>query len=127
MSRIATPIAPLALLCSLANVLPAQGTVPDSAVVQVVMATLRSDLRNFVTAQESYFADHVTYASSLRQLQSFRASPGTTVVVLTSSDSAHSEIAISDKVPGLVCSMFVGNAPKPFGVGKEAAPTCRGP
>ena len=49
------------------------------------MATLRSDLRNLVTAQEAYFADHVTYAASLRQLQSYQASPGVTVVILTSS------------------------------------------
>ena len=91
------------------------------------MATLRSDLRNLVTAQEAYFADHVTYAGSLRQLQSYRASPGVTVVILTSSDSSHSEIAISDKVPGLVCTIFVGNAPKPFGVGKEGAPACHTP
>ena len=127
MSRIVPLIATLGSLCTLARALPAQQTASDSSVVQVAMATLRSDLRNLVTAQEAYFADHVTYAGSLRQLQSYRASPGVTVVILTSSDSSHSEIAISDKVPGLVCTIFVGNAPKPFGVGKEGAPACHTP
>src|SRR5437773_4969642 len=107
---------------------PAQGNPPDATTVQSAMATLRSDLRNFVTAQEAHFADHGTYARSLRQLQhGFHASPGVTLVLLTSSDSSHSEIAISDKVPGLVCAMFVGNAPPPLGTGKEAVPACRGP
>ena len=127
MSRIVRLIATLGPICTLARVLPAQQTASDSSVVQVAVATLRSDLRNLVTAQEAYFVDHATYAISLRQLQSYRASPSVTVVILTSSDSSHSEIAISDKVPGLVCAMFVGNAPKPFGVGKEATPACHTP
>ena len=127
MSRIVLLIATFGPLCILARALPAQQPGSDSSVVQPAMATLRSDLRNLVTAQEAYFADHVTYATSLRQLQSYRASAGVTVVILTSSDSSHSEIAITDKVPGLVCAMFVGNAPKPFGVGKEAAPACHTP
>src|SRR5512144_2461319 len=127
MTRIVSLIATLGPLCALPRTLPAQGPAADSSVVQAAMATLRSDLRNFVVAQEAYFADHVTYAASLRQLQSYRASRGVTVVILTSSDSSHSEIAITDKVPGLVCAMFVGNGPKPFGVGKEAAPACHTP
>jgi len=118
----------IAHLVAVPGFLPAQGTPTDSTTVQSAVATLRSDLRNFVTAQEAHFADHATYARSLRQLQhGFHASPGVTLVLLTSSDSSHSEIAISDKVPGLVCAMFVGNAPPPLGTGKEAVPACRGP
>src|SRR5881394_2943450 len=109
----------LVLTCPLTS--SAQGAIPDSLATRAAAATLRSDLRNFVTAQEAHFADHGTYARSLRQLQhGFHASPGVTLVLLTSSDSSHSEIAISDKVPGLVCAMFVGNAPPPLGTGKEA-------
>jgi hypothetical protein len=107
--------------------LPAQAGPADSATVQAAAATLRSDLRNLVTAQEAYFADHVTYARSLREISGYQPSRGVTVVLLTSSDSGHSEIAIVDRVPGLVCALFVGQAPRPFGTGKEGLPACRGP
>src|SRR2546426_4251942 len=120
MLRISETTVALALLISVAESLHAQGHLPDSVAIQAARATLRSDLRNFVTAQEAYFADHGTYARSLRQMQNgYRSDAGVTVVLLTSSDSSHSEIAILDTVPGLVCAMFVGDAPKPFGTGKE--------
>jgi hypothetical protein len=108
--------------------LRAQERAPDSAAVRAAASTLKSDLRNFVTAQEQYFADHRTYARSVRQMQGgYRASPGVTIVLLTSSDTSHSEIAISDRMPGLVCAMFVGEAPPPLGPGQEGMPACRGP
>jgi len=118
----------IGLLVAVPGLLPAQGTPPDSLTVQSAAATLRSDLRNFVTAQEAHFADHGTYARSLRQMQhGYHTSSGVTLVLLTSSDSSHSEIAINDKVPGLVCATFVGNAPPPLGAAKEGVPVCRGP
>src|SRR2546422_7005656 len=118
----------IGFLIAVPGFLAAQGSPSDSSTVQGAAATLRSDLRNFVTAQEAHFADHGPYARSLRQMQhGYHASPGVTLVLLTSSDSSHSEIAISDKVPGLVCAMFVGNTPPPLGTGKEAVPSCRGP
>lgn len=119
------PLVAMAFL--LVSTLAAQGGARDSATVQAAAATLRSDLRNLVTAQEAYFADHVTYARSLRHINGYRPSRGVTVVLLTSSDSSHSEIAIIDSVPGLVCAMFVGEAPPPFGTGEEGVPACRGP
>jgi hypothetical protein len=125
----------LTLLISLAGVtllpataLTAQEAQPDSALVRATWLTLRSDLRNFVVAQEIYFADHSTYAPSLREMgEIYRPSPGVTVVILTSSNSGHSEIAIDERVPGLVCAMYVGNAPPPLGSGQEGEPVCRGP
>ncbi len=125
----------LTLLASLAGVillpatdLTAQEAQPDSALVRAATATLRSDLRNFVTAQEMYFADHTTYASSLDAMREiYRPSPGVTLVLLTSSDMGHSEIAIDERVPGLVCAMYVGSAPPPLGRGGEGEVVCRGP
>lgn len=106
----------------------AQAPAPDSAAIRTATSTLKSDLRNFVTAQEAYFADHMTYATSVGQMRpSFRPSPGVTLVVLTSSSKAHSEIAIMERVPGLVCGMFVGDGPPPLGHGEEGMPVCRGP
>ena len=123
------------LLISLAGVtlLPATGLTaqeaqPDSALVRAATRTLRSDLRNFVTAQEIYFADHNTYESSLHAMREiYRPSSGVTLVVLTSSDTGHSEIAIDERVPGLICAMYVGNAPPPLGKGSEGEVACRGP
>ncbi len=125
----------LTLLISLAGVtllpatpLTAQEAQPDSALVRAATRTLRSDLRNFVTAQEMYFADHSTYASSLHAMREiYRPSPGVTLVVLTSSGMGHSEIAIDERVPGLVCAMYVGNATPPLGSGQQGEPVCRGP
>jgi hypothetical protein len=122
------PIGLLMLVAAESGRAQARAPAPDSAAVRAAASTLKLDLRNFVTAQEAYFADHGTYARSLREMQNaYRPSPGVTLVLLTSSDTSHSEIAISDKVPGLVCGMFVGEAPPPLGPGQEGFPICRGP
>ncbi len=60
MLRISETTVVLALLITVAESLHAQGRLPDSVAIQAARATLRSDLRNFVTAQEAYFADHGT-------------------------------------------------------------------
>jgi hypothetical protein len=118
----------LLMVVAAAGSVRAQERAPDSTAVRAAASTLKLDLRNFVTAQEAYFADHGTYARSLREMQNaYRVSPGVTLVLLTASDTSHSEIAISDKVPGLVCGMFVGEAPPPLGPGTEGFPICRGP
>ena len=44
------------------------------------VAAMKSDLRNLVTAQESYFADNVTYPSTTTNL-SYNSSTGVTVAV----------------------------------------------
>ena len=101
---------------------------PDSATIEAAKRVLKSDLRNFVVAQESYFADHGTYARSLRGiLPVFKPTAGITVVLLTASDTAHSEIALDPRVPGLVCAMYVGNVPPPLGTGEEGEVVCRDP
>ena len=107
---------------------PAQAAAPDSAQVEAARRVLRSDLRNFVTAQERYYADNRTYAGSLREMASiYVPSRGATLIVLTSSDRGHSEVAIYEGIPGLVCAMFVGNAQPPLGRGGEGEPVCNGP
>ncbi len=121
------PLAGLVLLP--ATDLTAQEAQPDSALVRAAWLTLRSDLRNCVTAQEMYFADHTTYASSIHDMrETYRASSGVTVVLLTSSGTGHSEIAIDERVPGLVCAIYVGDdIPPPLGRGSEGEVVCRGP
>lgn len=121
-------VALLAALVAIPYAARAQATPPDSAAIRAATSALKSDLRNFVTAQEAHFADHMTYATSVGQMRPlFRPSPGVTIVLLTASNKAHSEIAIIERVPGLVCAMFVGDGPPPLGHGEEGTPVCRGP
>jgi len=123
------------VLCTLATLLAgfgasasAQEAKPDSATVEAATGTLKSDLKNFVVAQEQYFAEHTTYARSLAEWTTvFRPSRNVTLVLLTSSGTGHSEVAVDDRVPGLVCAMYVGNAPRPMGTGAEGEVVCRGP
>jgi type IV pilus assembly protein PilA len=51
---------------------------------QAYLATLKSDLRNLVTAEEAYFADYTTYSTSLSTTQ-FDASQGVTYNVSNAS------------------------------------------
>jgi len=128
MSKVASVIALTGLLLLPPATLAGQQEEPDSATVRAATRTLQSDLRNFLTAQESYYADHSTYASSLHAMREmYRPSPGVTLVVLTFSDKGHSEIAIDERVPGLVCAMSIGNAPPPLGRGSEGEVVCQGP
>jgi hypothetical protein len=112
-----------------ATQLPAQQTAPpDTVALRAARATLRSDLRNLVVAQERYFADHSTYAPSMRELGAiYIPSRGVTVMLLTSGARGHSEVAIIDRAPGLVCGMFVGSGPGPLGEGNEGEVVCRDP
>ena len=48
---------------------------------RVRLATMKSDLRNLVNAQESYWADHSDYTGDLASLN-YGASPGVSVVIL---------------------------------------------
>ena len=51
---------------------------------QAYLATLKSDLRNLVTAEEAYFADNTTYTTALSTTQ-FDASQGVTYNVSNAS------------------------------------------
>lgn len=127
MSKLTTLLLSSAVLATPVAALAQQAT-PDSATVVAATRTLKSDLRNFVTAQEAYFADHTTYARSLPEWATvFHPSRGVTLVLLTSSGTGHSEIAIDERVPGLVCAMYVGTSPPPLGKGAEGEVVCRGP
>lgn len=45
------------------------------------VATMKADLRNLATAEESYFYDYQTYVASVASLTAFRPSTGVTVTV----------------------------------------------
>jgi Tfp pilus assembly protein PilE len=111
---------------------------PDAA----QLSAMRSDLRNVVTAQESYFADHATYAGTLADLLDTTSSwgyrgPSAMVVIRITEASATGWSATSRydmpadlQVNGLegttkTCGVFVGAATPPVEGQKEAEPLCR--
>ncbi|MGE5802624.1 MAG: hypothetical protein ACM358_10220, partial [Gemmatimonadota bacterium] len=83
------------------------------------VATLKSDLRNLITAEEAYFADNVKYTSSLRDL-GFTPSPGVGIPELTV--TADGFIAIAQHLATkLRYCIFVGSTGR-FGQQREGEP-----
>ena len=106
----------------------AQRSPRDSTALATATRTLKSDLRNYVTAQEQYYGAHSTYAGTA-QATTLKPSPGVTVVILTFSPKGHNAVAIHRDVPGLVCASWVGekDASPLDDRAKEGEPTCRIP
>jgi hypothetical protein len=93
---------------------------------------IESDLRDYVTAQETFFVDNMRYAGSIRSLERsenrFRPSAGVTVVVLTANETGHNAIAVHEDLPSYVCAIRVGSAPAPLNDDAgDGDVTCRGP
>jgi prepilin-type N-terminal cleavage/methylation domain-containing protein len=86
------------------------------------VAAMKSDLRNLVTAQESYFADNVTYTTSLTNLN-FTSSTGVTVTPGTATGTGWNATAKHNGT-SKTCGIFVGNATAPVSGGGEGEPKC---
>ncbi len=94
--------------------------------------TLKSDLHNYVTAQEAFYVERIRYAGSIRSLAlsefRYRSSRGVMLVVLTANDKGHSAIAIHEDLPDYPCAIRVGDIPPPLNDGAgEGEATCRWP
>lgn len=79
-------------------------------------ATLKSDLRNLVTTQESYFTDHNTYANmaQLTAENRFNTSRDATVVIADVSQTGWSATATHTGLVDLTaCGVYVGSAAPP--------------
>ena len=71
------------------------------------IAAMKSDLRNLVTAEESYFADNVTYTNALGT--AFNASAGVTVSIASPSGTGWSATAAHNGTTK-TCAIYVGAA-----------------
>ena len=71
------------------------------------IAAMKSDLRNLVTAEESYFADNVTYTSSLGT--SYSSSAGVTVTINSPTGTGWSATATHNGT-SKTCQIYVGAA-----------------
>jgi len=88
------------------------------------VAAMKADLRNLVTAEEAYFKDNVTYASSTANLY-YVTSSGNSVRIVEASGTGWSATATS-MATGETCAIYVGSASPPQrGRSVEAQPYCR--
>lgn len=87
------------------------------------MATMKADLRNLASAQESYFYDYQAYATSLGGLASYRPSTGVTVVIDEATMGGWSATA-SHPNTTRQCFLFVGSASPVGAATQEGQVTC---
>jgi hypothetical protein len=82
-------------------------------------AAVKSDLRNLVTAQEAYFADHVEYTSKVSNL-SYGTSAGVVIENLALMPDGWNATARHEKT-GIEYGIFIGTAPEFAGL-QEGTP-----
>jgi len=87
------------------------------------IAGMKADLRNLVTAQEAYFADNVTYASVLTNLN-YNVSAGNTVAISSATGTGWAATS-SNNATTKTCGIFVGSATAPITGQNEGAPACQ--
>ena len=118
LGRICSAVALVALVVSTAlpRALGAQAEPAADSAQRRVIAQLKSDLRNLVTAQEARFADRASYAGSIAELgeRAYRASPGAAIEIVGNTGKAYGAVARREGWPGS-CVIWVG-------LGSEAAP-----
>ena len=83
------------------------------------VAAMKSDLRNLVTAEESYFADNTTYTTALTSAQ-YNASQGVTVTIGTATGTGWAASAAHNGTTK-TCTIALGGA---AGTGREGEPQC---
>ena len=86
------------------------------------VAAMKSDLRNLVTAQESYFADQVSYTTSTTAIN-FNSSTGVTVSITAATGTGWSATA-SHNATTKTCGIYVGSATAPVAGQNEGEPKC---
>ena len=100
----------------------------DTTFVHQVELELKTDLRNFATAQEVHFADYITYTANVTVLEELPTlGPEVTVVVLFASERGWNGVIVDSRVPGLRCGIWMGEqVGPPLGDGaREGEVSCR--
>ena len=99
---------------------------------KAVLASMKSDLRNLVTAQEAFFSDNNTFAGTIASAQSttaaaFVPSKGNVIVVAGNTATGWSATVTNPAVTGTpaTCGVYVGDATTPNAVvTNEGGPAC---
>ncbi len=76
------------------------------------LAVMRSDIRNLIMAQESYFVDHFEYAMPNQVL--FSPSPDVRFVNVAGNAGGWSAKLRHEKRTDITCAVFIGNPPARF-------------
>lgn len=76
-------------------------------------ASMRSDLRNLASAQESYWVENRTYYGGALPGAGFlfRPTQGVNVTIQSSSDAGWSASAVMPSLTGQTCVIYYGSAP----------------
>ena len=85
------------------------------------IAAMKSDLRNLVTAEESYFADNVTYTSNLGT--NYNSSAGVTVTIGTATGTGWAASAVHNGTTK-TCAIYAGTGAEIAGQ-NEGEPKCQ--
>src|SRR3712207_3483597 len=89
------------------------------------LASMKSDLRNLVTAQEAYFSDHTTYASIGDLGTSYSQSSGVTIDIDENLGSGWHATATHNALDtSRSCWIYVGTGLSDTGGGQEGEPKC---
>ena len=76
------------------------------------LAVMKSDIRNLISAQESYFFDHFEYA--MPPQVPFSPSPDVTLVNVAGNAGGWSAMLQHKKRTDFRCAVFIGNPPAKF-------------
>lgn len=88
------------------------------------LASMKSDLRNLATAEEAYFYDNASYATSLASLVQFNPSTGTVVTINQATMAGWSATASRPGMPKQ-CYLFVGSVAPVGAATVEGQVTCQ--
>ena len=86
------------------------------------VAAMKSDLRNLVTAEESYFADQVSYTTSTTAVQ-FTPSTGVTMTIGAATGTGWNATTKHNGT-AKTCGIYVGSASAPITGANEGEPKC---
>src|SRR3712207_6804699 len=88
------------------------------------VASMKSDLRNLVTAQEAYFSDRTSYTTTTGLGDAYKASAGVTVAVGTPTGTGWTATATHQALPTTrSCFIYVGSVSSTGGAA-EGEPKC---
>ena len=89
------------------------------------IATMKSDLKNFASAQESYYYDHAVYYNGAvpNAALAFSPSSGVNVTITAGDVSGWAATATHGVVPN-TCAIYVGGAAPPPPATVEGSPAC---
>ena len=86
------------------------------------MASMKSDLRNLVTAEEAYFSDNTSYTTATTNLN-YKESSGVTVAIGSADGKGWNATAYHNATTK-TCGLYIGSATAPVTGANEGEPKC---